>query len=115
MHLHELERSHLKVNLVCVVLSDDRYPRLLVSSYLAFGGIESPSHQLDESRLAVTILTKKHDARLCVDRELGVTKQERAPLCVAEADVHQLDEEAIDCTTRLRGEGICVCIRSSAG
>ena len=90
---HELERRHLEVELVGVVLVDDGDARLRLALNLALGRLERARDQLDERRLAVAVLAEEHDARARVHRHLRAL-EEHPRASVAEAHLLQQAGEA---------------------
>eukprot|EP00964_Phaeocystis_antarctica_P034802 scaffold19826_cov60-Phaeocystis_antarctica.AAC.1 len=99
--LHELERRHVQIDLLRVMLVDDRHARLLLPSDLALGRRQRAGHQLDEGRLAVAVLAEQHDAAAAVHPYLTPLEERLRRAGVAEADPHELDQEAVELPTCL--------------
>ena len=95
----DLERRDREVELVGVVLVDEREPRLRRAPHLARARRERALNELDERRLAVAVLAEQHNARLGRHADLGAGEEGR-PARVVERDAAALHEEAVEPAAR---------------
>ena len=102
----ELQRREGQVDLVRVVLVNERDANTARAHNFALGGLELAQHELDERRLAVAVLAEQHDARLRVDANLRAAEEHLVlwHRRVAEGDVLDLHGETGHLTRRLQGE-----------
>ena len=73
--LHELQRRLLEVELVRVVLVDERHPRAAIHGDKPFRRRQMPEHDLHQRRLPVAVFAEKAHAGVAVEAHVDVREQ----------------------------------------
>ena len=97
----KLEGCHGEIDLIGVMLVDQRKAGMGVANDLSLGGFQHARNELDERRLAVSILSQQDDSGLGGDSKLAVLKQTcRCGSRVSKANVFELNNKAVNFSAR---------------